>query len=111
MSLYQAGNIKHRVIIQKSEKARDGFGAVKENWIDFKSLWAEVYDRSGIQVFATNQIKNEKSTRVRIRFRDDIDESMRVIFRGKPYDIQSVLDVSGDRKFLELMCAEGRRDG
>lgn len=111
MTLYTSGKLKHRITIQKLTKLKDGFGAQVENWADFKSMWAEVYDRSGNQVFAQNQIQNEKSTRVRIRFRTDITTAMRVVFRGQAYDIQSILDVSGDRKFLELMCTEGRRNG
>lgn len=109
--LYAAGKLKNRVTFQTLDKIKDEYGDSVEGWSEFKTLWAEVFDRSGSQLITTEQIKNSVTTRFRIRYRSDLKEDMRILFRGQAYDIESILDVSGDRKFLEIVGVKGTNDG
>lgn len=45
-----------------------------------------------------------------IRYRDDVDASMRAVYRGKYYNILAVLpDAESGREHLTLMTSEGVR--
>lgn len=109
--LITSAKLRQRIKVQRREDVRDAFGGVANSWVDVATLWAEVLDRSGKQIYNTDQQLNEVYTRIRIRFRRDVHPEMRVVFGGKNYDISSVLDLTGDGSFIELMCLRGASDG
>jgi SPP1 family predicted phage head-tail adaptor len=46
-----------------------------------------------------------------IRYRSGVLPAMRVIYQGRVFDIQSVIDVDTQHRRLALMCSEGLNQG
>lgn len=109
--LIESGKLRQRVTVQRRDVTQNEFGEQATTWATVATLWAEVVDRSGSQIFKAEQQINETHTRVRIRYRADITPAMRVVYRGVNYDVAAVLDLTGDRNFLELTCVRGKNDG
>lgn len=91
MSGVSAGELCHRVIIQRNvNNEHDEYGHEQPaNWQDFLNLWAKVSPLSAKDLFAAQAAQSQVIARLKIRYRTDIDSSMRVVFRGETYAIDS----------------------
>jgi SPP1 family predicted phage head-tail adaptor len=109
--LIAASKLRHRITVQRKDRIRDAFGDPVVQWTDVCTVWAEVVDRTGKQVYDTEQDIDAVTTRVRIRFRTDIEPQMRVVYNGNFYEIHAVMDLNGRGDFIELVCQRGVNDG
>lgn len=80
-------------------------------------FWAEVRDvmpsrdealRQGLQV-------GRKATRIRLRWRDDIDASMRVTVHGDTDTVYQIIggpaEIGGRKAYIEMLCEKYSTDG
>lgn len=91
MSSINAGELCHRVVIQQNVNTeRDDYGHEQPaNWQVFLTLWAKVSPLSAKDLIAAQAAQSQVIARLKIRYRTDIDTTMRVIFRGETYSIDS----------------------
>ena len=73
-------------------------------------VWAAAQPLRGTEFCAAGQVQSDVTTRFVIRYRETT-ETMRLLWRGEPYDILSVIEPDGQKRSLELMCMRGVRDG
>lgn len=104
-------NVKldRRIEIQKKTATREStFNSESITWPVYVTVWAEVQAglpsrsesvRQGLTL-ARNQ------TRVRIRYRDDVDSSMRLRIDGRILQIVGGPAELGRQEFLEMVCEE-----
>lgn len=109
--LISSGKMDKRITVQQLVLTQDQYGATSQNWVDVASMWAHVWDTSTSHAFISDKQTSAVTTKVRIRWRDDIKPYMRVVFRNEFYEITGVLDPSGRREYLELMTQVGLSDG
>ncbi|WP_180073746.1 phage head closure protein [Acinetobacter sp. YH12231] len=85
-----AGELRHRITVQKLTSGRDEDGyPLHEQWTDYVQLWAKVTNLSGKDLIAAQANQSKVIARLKIRYREDIDTTMRVIYKGKTYAIDS----------------------
>lgn len=85
-----AGELRHRIMVQHFASGRDEDGyPLPEQWVDYMPLWAKVTHLSGKDLIAAQASNSKVVARVKIRYREDIDTTMRVIYKGKTYAIDS----------------------
>lgn len=112
MSL-KAGKLRHRITIQKKVRTQDSTtGAMVLSWVSLATgVPAAVDPLSAREFIASQAMTSEVQARITIRYRDDVDASMRVLHRGKIYVIKGVLsDNKSGLDYLTLPVAEGVRD-
>lgn len=105
--------LRHRIIIQRRTPVQSQVtGAMEYTWNNIAELWANVVALS-VREFIAAQAENVKVTaRVTIRYREDIQEKDRILFRGKLYSVEGVLpDPDSGLEYLTLPCSEGVKDG
>lgn len=122
----RAGALRHRVILERPTEQQEGGGQVIDTYepVTTQPIAAQVETLTVRESFAAAQVQAGADTRIRIRFRDDVDEKWRVrhITRyASPiiehlYDVMGVIpDMKTGRKELQLICmkrvAEGWRAG
>lgn len=109
----QAGKLRHRITLQKPVKTQSGStGAVINIWEDAAVLWADVVDLSAREFVATQAAQSEVTTRITIRYRDDVTPKNRLVFRGQIYNIHGALtDDKSGLEYLTLPCSKGVNDG
>ena len=105
------GKLRHKITIQKFTHSRDSFGAMIPEWVDFASSWASISPVSGKEYFAAHQINAEITTKITIRYMPGIAPEMRVAFKGRVFEILSVLNFEEKNVELNLMCKESDPDG
>ncbi|WP_073250409.1 phage head closure protein [Caloramator proteoclasticus] len=98
--------MKHRITIQKPVVIIDESGFEKETWEDFKTVWAFISNLHGREYFEAATVNAEKTIKFTIRFIDGIDNSMRISFKGKQYEITFVDNIKYENRFLEIKALE-----
>ncbi|MPM82178.1 hypothetical protein SDC9_129239 [bioreactor metagenome] len=79
--------------------------------MDLKILWAAVTNLHGREYFAAAVVKAENTVKFTIRYAEGIDESMRILFKGKQYDISSIDNIKYANKFIEIKAMEVDNSG
>ncbi|HEJ6909085.1 TPA: phage head closure protein [Serratia marcescens] len=109
----QAGKLSHRITLQKPVKVQDTTsGEMIDTWQDVSNLWAEVSPLSAREFVAAQAMQNAVTTRIKIRYRQDISAKHRILFRGNIFNIEGVLpDPDSGLEYLTLPCSEGTTNG
>lgn len=102
-----AGQLRHRVTLQKPEIVVSGYGERTTTWVDAFTCWADFHPLSVKEFLAQSGIQSQVSARVTIRFREDVDATMRLVHRGKTFNIAGVLpDPDSGREYITLPVSE-----
>lgn len=111
MPAVASGNLRHKVQLQEKQITQDpNTGEMQTTWATVASPWAEIVPMSGREFLAASAEQSEVRGRIVIRYREDVTASMRVVYRGKYYNILAVLpDAESGREHLTLMTGEGVR--
>lgn len=88
-----AGELKHRVTIQSrvnGGRDEDGYELPSE-WIDYKKAYAKITPLSTKDLLNAQAADSEITARMKVRYRTglDIDTTMRVVWKGRLYAIDS----------------------
>ncbi len=105
-----AGRLSERIAIEQKSVTRAANGEEVVTWTTYATTWAEVTPLRGREFFAAAQMQDSIDYRIRIRYRSGVVPQMRIMWRGTPLDIVSVIDVGAMREELEIMCASGVRN-
>lgn len=105
-------------------ETQNSTGEVEVTYEEAFTSWVSIEPIAGREFFTSQQVQADVTTRIRMRFRAGVTETMRfihVIDHGSPdvadvYDIEAVLpDSKSGRRELVLMCrkrgADGNRSG
>ena len=101
----RAGQLDRRVTLLQRTLTRDSFGEAVEGFADLDTVWARViHDRSG-ELSRQNNAQRQAQSVVtfRIRWRGDLNRTMRVRWEGAEYDITNIMEV-GRRAGLDLQA-------
>ena len=82
----QQQQLDRRITIQSRTVVLDPtFGGETVTWVDLDTVWASFRPRTAGETFRTdsNIIQASNTAAFRIRWRDDLDETMRVVFEGE----------------------------
>lgn len=106
-----AGALRHRVTLQKPVYSQDPkTGDAVPAWQDVAKLWANVAPLSAREFEAANADQSKVEARITIRYRADVDNTHRFVFRGMTYNIEGVLpDNQSGLEYLTVIVSEGVR--
>lgn len=101
----QAGKLRHRVKIHKQVSIRSKTGAVTKNWQHELTLWSSFEPLSVKDAINAQAEGSNITARCVLRYRDDIDSSMRVEHLGKMYEIngEPLADTNSGKEYMTLM--------
>lgn len=100
------GKLRHRITLQSKVTVKDPEGIVTETWTDVATVWAAVEPIRGREYFQAAAVNAENTVRFRIRYRSGITPVMRVVYNGRTFNVQSVIDVDERYREIQLMCQE-----
>lgn len=105
-----ASELRHRVTIQILGPDRDSDNyPISVEWVEYKKLWAKVTHLSGKDLIAAQANQSKVVARLKIRYREDINTEMSVIYKGKRYaiDSQALEDVGSGNEYITFLLSEG----
>lgn len=110
----QAGNLDTRITILRRVEAQDPvYGSFAATWEQLATVWAEVQDMlpSRAERLVEGVEIARRPCRVRIRFRPDLDSSMRLQIGQRQLRIVGGPAELGRREGLELLAEELTTEG
>lgn len=100
------GKMKERVTIKSPREVRSRSGETTLNWdTTVATVWASVDGLSSRDIIQAQQANVVATHKIRIRFRDDVSHTHRIIWRDRTMEIASVTE-RNDRQVLELLARE-----
>ena len=93
------------ITIQQQMTTRDSFGSEIITWVDLDEVWASFRPQTATERFRneSNIVQATTTAAFRIRYRSDLDETMRIVHDGHEWDIQGIIEV-GRRDKLDLIA-------
>lgn len=105
-----AGDLRHRISIQRPSDALDSLGQPLDEWEEVASLWAAITDRRGREVVEAREATfNEVTTDIRVRFTDSLRPELRVIEQCHSHREFQIVDIQqryAPRPETVLECQE-----
>ena len=101
----RSGNLKHKITIQSYSETQNDFGEVVKGWTDFKTAYASITPLSAKEFFKAGT-NAEVSHKIELRYLIGVLPKMRIIYNGREFSIESVLNIREANKSLQLICIE-----
>lgn len=102
----RAGELRHRITIQRQTVTRDGYGAEVPTWSTLATVWAKVVTTSGTEAIDAAQVASATLTHeVTIRWRSDVAPTMQILWGTRTLTIRAVID-DNVKRMLILPCDE-----
>ena len=109
MTGIKSRRLRHRVVIERLTDVQDPItGEMTQSWSIYDQRWAEYVANSVSQFIAASATQSEVKGRFALRADDGIVPSMRIIHRGKRYEILGVMpDPDSGLEFITCAVSEG----
>lgn len=108
----RAGELRHRIIIEKKAEGGNTYGEVTASWSSNIGAWARISPLRGSQFFASKQVQADMSHKITMRYATLAASTAirpgycRVKFGDRTFTINSVINVDERNIYLDLMCSE-----
>lgn len=105
--------LRHRVSIQRRVETDDPVAGRRSTWVDVATDVPAGIEPLSVREFASaNQVHGQLQARIVMRWRDDIDPTMRIVHGEVIYDIAGVLpDAKSGREHITIPVIAGVNAG
>lgn len=100
----KAGSLNKRVTIQQPGTTQDEIGQPVAGWVDVATVWANIRNRTGSEAMRSDSETSVVQASIRLRYRTDVDASMRVVYGARVYKIVAVLPDDVKKDHVDLVC-------
>jgi len=101
-----SGKYRHRIQLEKPTTIKNSSGEPIKTWQIVGNRWAGVNPMRSRERFAAQQVNEELTDKVFMRFDSKIDSTYRIIFRNRTLNIDSIINVEERNRELEIICKE-----
>ena len=105
-----AGDLKYPVGVQVLGKIPDGSGGYVQDWSDVFTINCKIKQSGGKEQFKHEAIEASAPVKFWTNYTSDINETHRLVFRGKNYNIRYLDDIESDMRWLEIGTERGAMD-
>lgn len=111
-----SADLKARIRIERRTRVTDSLGGWAEEWAadPAEGVWASVKNSDGTERWTADRLESLNMVYFYVRFKGDIDGApywqateTRIIYRGRQYNVQAVVDLELKQKWIKLTCREG----
>lgn len=103
--MQSAGSMRERVTILAPSESKNAFGESSITYVEADTVWASVMGMSAREVLQAMQANAILTHKVRIRFYPTITFQHRLLWRGRTFEIASVVE-RDVRTIHELLARE-----
>ena len=106
MTVDQIARLRHRLTIMRPVRSGDEGGGATVVWTALASVWGQVSARSGREIVQGDTSSARGSFRIVMRYRNDVDATMRLNLGARVFEILAVRDEDGTKRWLTCECEE-----
>ena len=96
------GDFDQRITIQNVTESVDTFGQRVQAFSTLANVWTKVEEKTGSEGETSDQIVPTRKVQFLIRWRNDINEQMRILYRGQIYEIESIINADARRHTMRI---------
>jgi SPP1 family predicted phage head-tail adaptor len=100
------GTLRDRVRLETPERTDAGGGGATVTWSSLGQIYARIEPASGREIVEADGVTARVTHSILIRHRTDIGSHMRFAAGPRIFDIKSVRETGGHRRWLECHCEE-----
>ena len=78
---------------------------------EYKIVWATVTNLHGKEYFEAKAIRAENTVKFTIRYLEGIDQTMKILFQQKTYNITAIDNIKYRNRYIEIQAMEVELDG
>jgi len=98
------GTRKYLVAIKTPPTGQDALGQPSGVWTSVCAPWADIRYLRGFEAIKAGKVTSTKTCSIRIGYRENITEGMRVYHAGVVYNITAVLPDLLKKEHVDLVC-------
>ncbi len=106
-----SGRLRFRITIEQALEVQNEYGEVERTWSMFAIRWSDVQPLRGNERVEADQTNSQVSHKVTVRYLEGITPKMRILFGARVLNIESIINIDGRNRTMELMCREESDDG
>ena len=96
-----------RVELQsRDETTVNDLNEVTGSWSTQTTVWASIKPMNGKELFRAEQVKSSARTKITIRYYSSIDETWRVKYGTRIYDIEWIDNIDERNRVMEIFATE-----
>lgn len=112
----EAGKLCRRILFQRRDTPLDSYGQQVTSWSDAFTAWASIEALSARELFAAQAVQSEVTHKITVRYRAELANpavvaAMRVVYRGRIFNIQGATNVEERNRTVEIFVSEGVNNG
>lgn len=100
------GQFRYKVTLMKLVTTQDEIGNIIEEWQPIRTCWAAIKTVKGQEYFSAAAVQAERTYRFIVRYTPNINETMKINYNGRLFDIQSVLNDDEEKRTLTIIATE-----
>ncbi len=105
---FEAGRLRHRVVLQSASGTADAGGGETVAWETFATVWAEIEPLKATEGEPADHAVARATFRITMRWRDDVAGGMRILHAGRVLRIAAAADPDETRRLLVVTAVEER---
>ena len=102
-------NLREKIQTQKKTEQSGPFPPL-DDYEDYIKIWAEVRFLRGRNFYAAKAANVKTDVEFIIRHRTDLDETMRVVHKGKNYEIEGIVPMDNNSGYMMIRAYEIKHD-
>ena len=103
----RAGNLRNKAVVQQLGTTQNEFGEIEQGEFSyFKTVWCSITPVSGKESFLSNADFAKTTHKIKIRYTDGINASMRILWKSRIFNFISVRNISERDKEIEILATE-----
>jgi SPP1 family predicted phage head-tail adaptor len=108
-----SGAFNRKITIQKLVATADAMGGGVRNWADYIKTWAHIEPYKGVEKIIAQQTYASNISQFLIRYRpsQNIDASMRILYRSRIYNIRNIIQPSEAHTTIKILAEEQQAQG
>lgn len=99
--------LNRKVELYRLEKTATPTGGFAESWVKVADLWAHIKNMSGTELVRADQLGATAYSDFTIRYRSNISEQMKLVYRGADYQIRHINNLEEADKWLVVKGERG----
>ena len=104
------GALRERVDIQTRTPTVGAIGNVAFAWGTTATVWAKVQPLSARERFVAERLAAQGIYEITIRWRSGLTPAMRMIWRGRTFNVKQILNPDERRRFLTIIVEDAAPD-
>ena len=105
------GMMRHRITFQRITPLINENGFESEMPEEYKTVWAAVTNLHGKEYFEAKAVQAENTVKFTLRYLVGIDQTMKILFQGKAYNITAIDNIKYRNRYIEIQAMEVGSDG